>query len=230
MKQKILIVEDESIVAMEIASYIESLGYEAAGRVATAEDAYAKAIETQPDVILMDVHLKGEEDGISAAAKIRAQSKIAIVYITAFSDDSSIERAVATDPSAYLTKPFNRQELAAALKIATKYGQSNRSDDIDSRMIGIDHEFSYDPVNRELLCCGIFVHLTRKELDLLALLMEANGQLVSIYTVENVIWPDKFPNENTRRGLVARLRTKLKHQFVQTIPGQGYRLILNSSF
>lgn len=224
MKQKVLIVEDESIVAMEIASYIGTLGYEVAGIASNAADAYRLAIDNVPDVILMDVRLKGKEDGISAAERIREKHTVEIVYITAFNDDSSIERAIATDPSAYLTKPFNRKELSAALKIALKRSFVSADQRENTGMIRIDREFSYDPANKQLLCCDEFVHLTRKEQELFALLLKANRQLVDIYTVENHLWPDKGANENTRRGLVARLRAKLKHQFVETVPGQGYRL------
>lgn len=220
MKQKVLVVEDESIVAMEIASYIAALGYEVIGTASNAEDAYKAALEGEPDVILMDVKLKGAEDGITAATKIKAEKDTAIVYITAFNDEVSMDRAVATNPAAYLTKPFNRKELAASLKIAFKNSQRSNNEE----EIRIDHEFSYDPKNRQLLRGGEFVHLTRKELELLMLLLEAKGQMVGIYTVENRIWPEKAPNENTRRGLVARLRSRLDQQFIETIPGQGYRL------
>jgi DNA-binding response OmpR family regulator len=209
MKQKVLIVEDESIVAMEIASYVTALGYEVVTTVSNAEDAYREALEEEPDVILMDVNLKGAEDGISAAQRIKAEKEIAIVYITAFNDDKSIDRAVATNPAAYLTKPFNRKELAASLKIAAQNTQRNSA----QVEIKIDHEFSYDQHNRQLLRGGEFVHLTKKEQELLSLLLDSRMQLVDIYTLENRIWPDKFPNENTRRGLVARLRTKLNHPY-----------------
>lgn len=220
MKQKILIVEDESIVAMEVASYVTALGYEVVATVSNAEDAYREALEKKPDTILMDVHLKGAEDGISAAMRIRAEREIAIVFITAYNDDKSIDRAVAANPAAYLTKPFNRKELVATLKIAAQRARNN----IAQPEIRIDHEFTYDQANRQLLRGGEFIHLTKKEQELLSLLLDSKMQLVDIYTVENTIWPDKLPNENTRRGLVARLRTKLNHQFIETIPGQGYRL------
>ncbi len=223
MSQKVLIVEDESIVAMEIASYVKNLGYEVIDTVSNAEDAVQTALEQTPDVILMDVRLKGEEDGISAAKRITEHQKIAIIYITAFSDDESIERAIETNPAAYLTKPFNRKELAAALKIAMKrtilQGNYERVG-----AIKISDEFSFDPVEKQLICCGEFVHLTKKEKELLEVLLDAKKQIVDMYMIELRVWPDKVPNENTRRGLIARLRAKLKHQFVETVPGQGYRL------
>ena len=228
MSMKVMIVEDESVVAMELSSYVRDLGYEVVGRASNAEDGYALAHEKLPNVILMDVQIKGEEDGISLAKRVQEIQKISIVYITAFNDDVSLERAIDTNPAAYLTKPFNRKELAASLKIATKRFR-RRSDNEIIGEVKIDKEFSFDPRNQQLLCCGEFVHLTRKELELLVLLLNAKQQIVDTYTIENRLWPEKAANENTRRSLLARLRGKLKHQFIETVPGQGYRLIYRAS-
>jgi len=228
MSSKVMIVEDESIVAMELSIYVEELGYEVVGRASNGKDAFTMVTLTDPDVILMDVHIKGEEDGIALAQRVQDRKKISIIYITAFNDDESLERAIETDPAAYLTKPFNRKELSASLKIAAKRScTKNESEKVGA--IRIDHEFSYDPHNRQLLCCGEFVHLTRKEIELLALLLDANQQIVDLYAIENRLWPEKTPNENTRRSLLARLRVKLKHQFIETIPGQGYRMTYRAS-
>lgn len=228
MSLKVMIVEDESIVAMELSSHVKELGYEVIGRASNGADAFAMAQEKTPDVVLMDVHLKGEEDGISLAARLQRSSRVSIIYITAFNDEESLERAIATDPAAYLTKPFNRKELSASLKIASRRFQ-HRSAHLAKGEVKIDEEFSFDAANQQLLCCGEFVHLTRKELDLLVLLLDAKQQVVDTYTIENRLWPDKAANENTRRSLLARLRGKLKHQFIETVPGQGYRLTYNAS-
>ena len=223
MSAKVMIVEDESIVAMELSSYVTELGYEVVGRASNGEDAFAMVTLTDPDVILMDVQIKGEEDGVSLAERIQQQKKTSIIYITAFNDDESLERAIDTNPAAYLTKPFNRKELVASLKIASRRFR-RRSDREISGALKIDHEFSFDSDNQQLLCCGEFVHLTRKELKLLVLLLGARQQVVDTYTIENSLWPEKVPNENTRRSLLARLRGKLKHQFIETVQGQGYRM------
>jgi len=223
MSMKVMIVEDESIVAMELSLYVTELGYHVVGRASNGVDAFKLALEKKPDVVLMDVHLKGEEDGISLAKRLHNSIETAIIYITAFNDEASLDRAIETDPAGYLTKPFNRKELSAILKIACK--RTTRLIEGEKQgTIKIDHEFSYDPVNKELLCCSEFVHLTRKESALLELLIDAKQQTVDLYTIENRLWPEKSPNENTRRGLIARLRSKLKYKFIETIPAQGYRM------
>ncbi len=222
MSAKVMIVEDESIVAMELSSYVKNLGYEVVGRVSNAEDACEMFAKYIPSIILMDVHIKGDIDGITLAQEIQKKKETAIIYITAFNDDESIERAVSTNPAAYLAKPFNRKELAASLKIALMRTKDMVQKEQKGAII-INDEFSYNPETQELLCCGNYVHLTRKETEFLALLLEANQQVVDIYTMENRLWPEKPPNENTRRSLVSRLRVKLKYQFIETLAGYGYR-------
>jgi DNA-binding response OmpR family regulator len=229
LKSTVLIVEDESIVAMEIASFISQQGFHIVGTATNADDAYKQAIHHQPDIILMDINLKGGHDGIDAALKIQTDISVTIIYITAFSDEETIERAVATHPAAYLTKPFNRSELLASIKIAQaqrRHKVSSQSIDQACGDITLDSEFSYDLKNRQLLCCCEYVHLTRRESELLYLLINSKNSILSIYEIENTIWPDKPPMESTRRALISRLRTKLKHQFIETIPSIGYRLNL----
>lgn len=217
---KVLIVEDESIVAMEIGAYVQELGFELIGIASSADKAIQK-IETQDvGLILMDVHIKGNRDGISCAAEIQSMKKIPLIYISAFGDDETLERAIETEPVAYLTKPFNRKELKVAMRLATKKYLS-------SRKVGdliFDDEFSFDLKNGELILLGEYIHLTKQEKLFLLLLIESKNSIVSFYEIENCLWPDKGCNENTRRALVSRLRSKLKYKFLETIHSIGYKL------
>ena len=222
MKKSVLIVEDETIVAMEIESYLLQLGCSVVGTASNAKDAYRVAMQEKPDLILMDICLKGDVDGIEAASNIKAEMDVFLIYLTAFSDDATIERAVLTEPSAYLSKPFNRQELFAAIKIAFAKIQKRKADDVN--IIRLDKEFSYDRQAKQLFCKGEHIDLTQKESMLFELLIASPNTTLDIYSVENALWPDKEPNENRRRALISRLRTKLKHQFLETLSGIGYRL------
>ncbi|MBC7096130.1 MAG: response regulator, partial [Methanobacteriales archaeon] len=107
----VMIVEDENIVAMDIKQRLEMLGYKVTATVATGEEAIELAEKTRPDVILMDIVLKGEVDGIEAAEEIRRRFKIPIIYITAYSDKKTLERAKVTEPFGYIIKPFEDKEL-----------------------------------------------------------------------------------------------------------------------
>ncbi len=225
MNIPILIVEDESIVAMEIESFITRLGYDVVAIASSSEEALIYALKYQPHVILMDITIKGSMDGIEVADKILASIKTTIIYITAFNDDNTIQRAILTNPVAYLIKPFNRQELNASVKIALlNYNKTDNSFSQKRGDIILNDEFSYDSKDTQLLCCSEYVHLTKRESELLKLLISSKNSIVSIYEIENALWPDKEPNESTRRALISRLRSKLKHQFIDTIPSIGYRI------
>jgi two-component system, response regulator PdtaR len=115
---KILVVEDEIIVAMGIKETLKDLGHEVVDIVSTGEGAVEKARKLEPDLILMDIVLKGGMDGIEAASKIRNQLNIPIIYLTAYSDEEILKRARMTEPYGYLLKPFNGDELNANIEMA----------------------------------------------------------------------------------------------------------------
>ncbi|BAY47077.1 diguanylate cyclase with PAS/PAC and GAF sensors [Scytonema sp. HK-05] len=114
----ILIVENERVAAWNIQAGLEKFGYTVVGNVALGEKAVDLAEKLKPDLVLMDIRLQGEIDGIEAAARIRNQFQIPVVYLTAHADDQTLERAIATDPYGYLTKPFKRAELHTTITTA----------------------------------------------------------------------------------------------------------------
>lgn len=114
--EKILIVEDEVILAMSMKQELISLGYNVMNTVETGKKAVISANELKPDLILMDITLKGEIDGIEAAKKINETLDIPIIYMTAYSDEDILNRAIMTEPYAYILKPFNKEEVNANIK------------------------------------------------------------------------------------------------------------------
>ncbi len=117
-KPQILIVEDESVVALDLQSSLERLGYEAPVAVSSGEEAIAEAEEARPDLVLMDIMLEGDMDGVEAAEQIHERFKIPVVYLTAFADDDTLRRAKITEPFGYLLKPFDENELRTTIEIA----------------------------------------------------------------------------------------------------------------
>jgi len=224
----ILIVEDESIVAMEIKSYIKKLGYTVTAICSNAKDALTIISEQKVEIVLMDICIKGELDGVETAVLIKqSHPHIEIIFLTAHLDDYNVDRAIKIDPTAYLSKPFNREELRVFLKIALRKINRDASTDVSSKhTIFLDHEFSYDPVNHTLYCCQEIINLTKKENELLKLFIDNKNNIVDFYTLENTIWPNKETNTNTIRTLVKRLRQKLKHKFIETISSRGYKLTI----
>ena len=117
-KPKILVVEDEGLVAKSIQSMLNNMGYEAPDIALSGEKAIKKAGDIQPDLILMDIKLKGEMDGIEAAEIIHDRFDIPVVYLTAFADEETLERAKITEPFGYLLKPFEEQDLQSTIEMA----------------------------------------------------------------------------------------------------------------
>ncbi|HEY6837731.1 MAG TPA: ATP-binding protein [Geobacteraceae bacterium] len=115
---RILIVEDENIAAELLQSLLRNLGYEVCGVTPFGEDAVEKALTTTPDLILMDIKLRGQMTGVEAAAEIRKQSDVPILYLTAYNDDETLERAKVTQPFGYIQKPFRGGELHSAIEIS----------------------------------------------------------------------------------------------------------------
>jgi len=115
---KILIVDDELTTRMELQEVLSSLGYDVVGEAETGEEALQMARELKPDLIIMDIVMPGEMDGISAAEKIKAESDIAIVFVTGFGDPEHIERAKQVEPFGYVMKPFDEKEIRGFVEIA----------------------------------------------------------------------------------------------------------------
>ncbi|MDR3370340.1 response regulator [Rhodoferax sp.] len=116
--RKILIVEDEAIVLRDIAQQVLGMGYQVVGPCSLGEEAIGLADLWRPDLVLMDIHLAGAVDGISAAQTIRQQFGIPVVFLTAYAADDILERAKLTEPFGYVLKPFSERELKTVLAMA----------------------------------------------------------------------------------------------------------------
>ena len=115
---RILIVEDEGILALDVQQRLTSLGYPLPDIASTGEEAVKKAAERLPDLILMDIMLPGEIDGVTAAERIHARFNIPVIYITAYADEDTLHRAKITEPYGYIVKPFKERELHIAIDMA----------------------------------------------------------------------------------------------------------------
>lgn len=114
----ILVVEDERIVAEDIKDTLKDIGYSVVDVVDSGEKAVSIARDTHPDLVLMDIVLKEDMDGVEAADKIRDEMDIPVIYLTAYSDDKKLKRAKVTQPFAYIIKPFRRRELHSNIEMA----------------------------------------------------------------------------------------------------------------
>ncbi len=114
----ILVVEDDPVIAMLIRQRLEKMNYSVLATLATGEEAVNSALEHQPDLILMDIMLEGEMDGITAAEIINSHSEIPIVFLTSFSDEAVLGKAKTVHPAGYILKPFTDSTLRTTIEIA----------------------------------------------------------------------------------------------------------------
>ncbi|PSN20325.1 hybrid sensor histidine kinase/response regulator [filamentous cyanobacterium CCP5] len=118
--ERILIVEDERIVARDIEKRLAKLGYTVVGSVAFGEEAIAKVADLSPDLILMDIQLKGQLDGIETAERLGSLYEVPIIYLTAYADEDTLQRAKVTEPFGYIVKPFDERDLHVAVEVALR--------------------------------------------------------------------------------------------------------------
>lgn len=120
---RIVVVEDERIVALHLQQQLQNLDYEVTGVAATGDAALKHIISERPDIVLMDIHIEGDMDGIETTSRIPADLQIPVIYLTAYSEETTLERARATKPYGYLIKPYSERELHATIQMALERGR-----------------------------------------------------------------------------------------------------------
>jgi len=212
--RSVLIIEDESIVALELEDFTSSNGYVVVDVVDNYDDALRAVQNNHVDIVLCDIYINGTKTGIEFVRDVKKAQDIKVIYLTAFADEDTISKAIDTEPSSYLTKPFKREELYAALKLASK----------GDELFDMGYGYSYDVKAGQLFYKNSHVLLTKKEHILLKLLIQQNKRVLTLQQMEYEIWPHKSVSNGARRTLIYRLNHKLKYPLVKTIPGVGYQL------
>lgn len=126
MPARVLVVEDEAVVAEEISEIVEAVGHDVVAKAPSAEQALVMAPAAQPDLAIVDVRLAGRMDGVELATTLRERFGLGIIFLTAYADDTTLERAKVTEPHAYLVKPFEPRELRSAISIALHMRERDR--------------------------------------------------------------------------------------------------------
>lgn len=223
-KTKILIVEDEAIVALEIKMELEKLGCDITDTVCTKKDVLQSIQNVMPDIILMDINLGKNENGIDIVQKIQKTQNIPILYLTAFSDDDTMNKAFATNPIGYIVKPFKPQDLKVHIQLAMHKLNATQKSEINQDYVPLGEEFYFDLDNRQLYFRDNFIKLGKKEQHLLALLIEANYACVPFANLEDAIWNGNQTSTSALRTLVYRLKGKIGDNIIQVTYGYGYNL------
>lgn len=223
---KILIVEDETIVGLDIKNSLAKFGFYVTNTVTNYDDAIKSVILEEPNLIIMDINLENSKDGIETVQYIHKNiNKIPIIYLTAFTDDLTINKAILTNPIGYLVKPFNREELKSMIMLVM-YKIENKQKNIlltsgNFKSLGFDYFFNED--TSELFYKEQPIKLGSKERILLNILINSKGNIIPLNILEYEIWSDSFVANGAIRTLLYRLRSKLNHYFIETIPSIGIR-------
>jgi DNA-binding response OmpR family regulator len=220
MKPQVLIVEDESLVVLELKKVLQSCECEVVAHAPSADQAMAILSQMPIDLILMDVHLK-EGNGIDLTHEIKADyPAIEVLFLTAYNDQATITKIIESGASHYVKKPFDRSELLANISIIlNKIASKNLP---QTYHFGEGYIYSSDQV---LSHSGELIKLSRKEQEALELLLAHQGRVVTYDQIMYHIWEDSYVSDESIRSLIYRLRTKLKDSSViETISAQGFRI------
>jgi two-component system, response regulator PdtaR len=217
--KKILIVEDEMITSLELKMKIENWGYSIAGVAKTAAEAIEMTMKSKPDMILMDVVLNGQQDGISAAEIIQRNMEIPIIYVTSYSSDMIMERAHQTSPYAYIIKPFDDNELKFAIELALKKHELKKEFREQNELYDIISKNSGDVIWILEISSSKFVYVSDSVEDLRGYTPEE----VMTQSMEDVMTMESY--QRISDGLPERIKSLLsgenelrvtKHQVNQT--------------
>ena len=222
-KIKILIVEDESIVALDIKRIINNLGHDIVDIVSSFEDAIKSVKKNSPQLIFSDINLGKEKDGIDIIEEIQKEKFIPVVYLTAYSDEETIQRAIRTNPLGYILKPFKKEDIKSTLLLSI-YKLKTQTFDNNNSYEKLGFDYFYDLENEILFFKSEPIKLSLKEKKLLTILVEAKGNIVSFKYLEYILWPDAPISDSTLRTLIYRLRTKLNYKIIDTISSIGCKI------
>jgi len=182
-KTRILVVEDESIVAKDIQRTLEKLGYEVPATASSAASAFEKLEEIEPDLVFLDIKLKGDQDGVHIAEHIKDRYDIPVIFLTSFIDQDTIDRAKVTEPYGYLVKPFNEGDLKTTVEMALfKFSKdrelrlseqrlSNALGKIENAVFVTDQDLRLNYINEKaLFICGGLSGMDSIGLDIYSLI------------------------------------------------------------
>lgn len=192
----VLIVEDEVIIAKDMSLILNKLGYNVVGHCVSGEEVLAIIEKQQPDIVLMDIMLKGEMTGIDAAKEIRNKYNIPVVFITAYSDEDTINRTSASAPFGYIVKPFKANDLRATIETALARFNEEQQLKKENEML---YKLAKDDGKKSFLFVKTDAKLIKLKIKDI-LYIEALKDYVNIFTMDN-----KYVIRSTMKGIQDKL-------------------------
>jgi DNA-binding response OmpR family regulator len=211
---KVMIIEDEPLTALDLTKILERKSFEVTGHAGNFEDAYMLFNTHKPDIVLSDIKLENNESGIEVVKKLKKINDFCVIYLTSYGDDEMVEKALQTNPVAYITKPFKESDLNASLKLASS----------SIKVENHHFDYCYNKETQTLFYKNEQIILSKQESELFHICYLSKGFFVSMHTIEYYIWGEEYVNDSTRRGLIYRLKKKLNHTIFEYSSGLGCKV------
>lgn len=241
---KVLIVEDDDVTAMNLKLTLQKYGYQIVSIAQDTIQARNKINIYKPDILLIDISLKNDNDGIELAAAIKEKHAIPFIFLTAHTDDTMIEQAKTTEPYGYIVKPFDPKSLHTTIQMALyRFAEERKrldsldnlkTDKLNLEKLLYNKKMEDKPIvpfgdgyYLDISVCETFyegkkIKLTKKENAFIRLLVAQLGLVVSFEQAMNYVWEESGATENSVRTLVWRLRNKLPTDIIRNASGVGY--------
>jgi DNA-binding response OmpR family regulator len=213
MNKGILIVEDDSSVAMRIELFLKDRGFTVVDSIFLVDDITERAIKDDVKLIIMDINLKDKNDtsGITLAKDIRKYKTTPIIFLTSIDKEDVMRETLEIENSYFLTKPWRELEFLSQIEKIFK-------DDI----VKLDERFTFDFKNDELKKDSKVISLNNQQLKLLKLFLKNKNKVLSHNIIESEIWGEKYIAPTTRTALISKLKQKLDGGFIKALSKQGY--------
>ena len=225
--KSILIVEDESILAIGMECTLEDFGFVVSGIESNYESAIKHVKENIPDLVIMDIKLKGDKTGIDAAKTIWQNYKIPVVFLTSYSSEKMIKDAIQAEPYGYLLKPYRDKELKATIDAALykhNYFFKNKETICLSSIIKLRENIIFDKDKGIIQKDKQVVILTKNEIKLFEILTEYINESVSFERISDYIWREPLFDIAKLRALIYRMKKKLGIDLIENVYEYGYIL------
>ena len=222
---KVVIVEDELIAAEYLKEVLASDGFEVVAVIDNGREAQQQIPKIKPDIVLMDIMLKGNISGSEVALNLKHSSpKTAIIFLTAYADREMVEYAIESNSYGYLMKPYNEQEILSTLKVILQRMQEQTKANVgDVDILKIEDNLYFDFILRRLFKHDKEVSLGSKAILLIEMLCKQADSSISFEQISQEVWGEQ-KSAVTLRTMIHRIKTKTGCDFIQNINGLGYMI------
>lgn len=219
-KINILIIEDVMLTAQKMKRTLQIAGYNVVAIASKSEQAIDVVLNNEIDLIIADINIKGEINGIQTARLIQKNFNIPVIFLTSYHDDSTLAEASNVDFTGYIVKPYLDNHLLREVKLASyRFGLSDKIEPII-----LSNNYIYDSSKKALFKNNEQINLTKKEEQFLHILVQNKNTLVSNEYIDLVLWHESATCDENRRQLLFRLRKKIPELNIVTIKREGYIL------